>query len=282
MGFSLYLCLFLFCYINSFYFLYSTYKWSHTVFVFLSLILLNTIPSRSIHVVENAKISLFFMSKYFCIVCVCVYYIFFICSPVNGHFHSLGIGNPAAMNIQFSSIAQSCPTLRDPMDCSTLGFPGLHQLPKFTQTHVHQVGDAIQPFHPLSSLSLPTLNLSQHQGLLQWRSSSHQVSKVLKLQRQSFSWILSTDSSRIDWSSTVCPSICHEVMGPDAMILVFWMLIFKPTFSLSSFTFFKRLFTSSLLSAIRVVSSACLRLLIFLPAILIPAQRFSWCTLHIS
>ena len=86
--------------------------------------------------------------------------------------------------------------------------------------------------------------------------------------------------------STVSPSTYHEVMGADAMILVFWMLSFKPTYSLSSFTFIKRLF-SSLLSAIRVVSSANLRLLIFLQAILIPpvlhpAQRFSWCTLHIS
>ena len=71
--------------------------------------------------------------------------------------------------------------------------------------------------------------------------------------------------------SIVSPSICHEVMGPDAMILVFWMLSFKPIFSLSSFTFIKRLFSSSSLSAIRVVSSASLRLLIFLPAILIPA-----------
>ena len=71
--------------------------------------------------------------------------------------------------------------------------------------------------------------------------------------------------------STVSPSICHEVMGPDAMIFVFWMLSFKPTFSLSSFTFIKRLFSSSSLSAIRVVSSAYLRLLIFLPAILISA-----------
>ena len=71
--------------------------------------------------------------------------------------------------------------------------------------------------------------------------------------------------------SIVSPSICHEVMGLDVMILVFWMLIFKPTFSLSSFTFIKRLFSSSLLSAIRVVSSAYLRLLIFLPTILIPA-----------
>ena len=70
--------------------------------------------------------------------------------------------------------------------------------------------------------------------------------------------------------SIVSPSICHEEMGPDAMILVFWMLSFKSTFSLSSFTFIKRLF-SCILSAIRVVSSAYLRLLIFLPALLITA-----------
>ena len=86
--------------------------------------------------------------------------------------------------------------------------------------------------------------------------------------------------------SIVSPSICHEVMGLDAMILVFWMLSFKPTFSLS-FTFIKRLFSSSSLSAIRVVSSAYLRLLIFLPVLLIPAcasssRHFTWCTLHIS
>ena len=83
----------------------------------------------------------------------------------------------------------------------------------------------------------------------------------------------------------VSPSICHKVVGLDAMILVFWILSFKPAFSLSSFTFIKRFFSS--LSAIRVVSSAYLRLLIFLPAILIPvcvypAQHFTWCTLHIS
>ena len=71
-------------------------------------------------------------------------------------------------------------------------------------------------------------------------------------------------------SDTVSPSICHEVMGPDVMVFVFWMLSFKPSFSLSSFTFIKRLFSSSLFSAIRVVSSVYLSLLIFLPAILIP------------
>ena len=73
---------------------------------------------------------------------------------------------------------------------------------------------------------------------------------------------------------------CHEVMGPDAMILVFWMLSFKPTFSLTSFTFIKRLFSSSSLSAIRMVSSAYLRLLIFLPAILIPACASSSSAFH--
>ena len=77
--------------------------------------------------------------------------------------------------------------------------------------------------------------------------------------------------NKICHCSTVFPSICHEVMELDVMILVFWMLSFKPTFSLSSFTFIKRLFSSSSLYAIRVVSSAYLRLLIFLPAILIPA-----------
>ena len=71
--------------------------------------------------------------------------------------------------------------------------------------------------------------------------------------------------------STVSPTISHEVMGRDAIILVFWMLSFKPAFSLSSFTFIKKLFSYFLLSAIKVVSSEYLRLLIFLPAILIPA-----------
>ena len=83
--------------------------------------------------------------------------------------------------------------------------------------------------------------------------------------------ILEPQKIKSDTVSTVSPSICHEVMGPDAMIFVFWMLSFKPTVSLSSFTFIKRLFSSSSLSAMRVVSSAYLRWLIFLLAILIPA-----------
>ena len=87
--------------------------------------------------------------------------------------------------------------------------------------------------------------------------------------------ILETNKIKSDTVPTVSPSIRHEVMEPDALIFVFWMLSFKPTFSLSSFTFIKRLFSSSSLSAIRVVSSAYLRLLIFLPAILIPACAYS-------
>ena len=85
--------------------------------------------------------------------------------------------------IQLSSVAQLCLTLCNPMDCSTPGFPVLHQLPELDQTHVHQVNDAIQPSHPLVSPS-PAFNSSQHQGLLQSVSSSHQVAKVLELQLQ--------------------------------------------------------------------------------------------------
>ena len=79
---------------------------------------------------------------------------------------------------QFSSVAQSCPTLCDPMDCSTPGFSVHHQPPELAQIHVHRVSDAIEPSHPLPSPSLPAFNLAQHQGLLQGISCSHQVDKV--------------------------------------------------------------------------------------------------------
>ena len=96
---------------------------------------------------------------------------------------------------QFSSVIQSCPTLCDPMNRSTPGLPVHHQLPESTQTHVHWVCDAIQASHPLSSPSLPGLNLSQNQDLFKWVSSSHQVAKVLEfqLQHQSFQWTPRTD-----------------------------------------------------------------------------------------
>ena len=103
------------------------------------------------------------------------------------------------VSVQFSSAPQSCPTLCSPMDCSTPGFPIHHQLPGLAQAHVHQLSDAIQPSHPLSSTS--AFNLSQHQGLFQGVSSSHQVAKVLELQLQispsnEYSELI---SFRIDW-----------------------------------------------------------------------------------
>ena len=95
----------------------------------------------------------------------------------------------------FSSVAQSCLTLCSPMNCNTPGLPVHHQLPEFTQTHVHRVGDAIKPSHPLSSPSPPAPNPSQHQSLFQWVNSLHEVAKVLEFhpQHQSSQWTPRTD-----------------------------------------------------------------------------------------
>ena len=84
-------------------------------------------------------------------------------------------------SVQFISVAQSC-RLCDPVNRSTPGLPVHHQLPEFTQTHVHRVSDATQPSHPLSSPSPPAPNSSQHKGLFQWDNSSHEVAKVLEFQ----------------------------------------------------------------------------------------------------
>ena len=99
------------------------------------------------------------------------------------------------------SVAQSCLTLCDPVDCSLPGFPVLYHLLECAQTHVHWVGDAIQLANSLSSPSPPALSPSQHQGLFQWVSCSHQVAKVLELQlqHQSFQWIFRLISFRMDW-----------------------------------------------------------------------------------
>ena len=103
----------------------------------------------------------------------------------------------SSWGIYFSSVqfSQSCSTLGDSMDCSTPGLPVHHQLLESTQTHFHCISDAIQPSHPLLSPSPLAFNLSQHQGLFQWVSLSHQVVKVLEfqLQHQSFQWTLRTD-----------------------------------------------------------------------------------------
>ena len=95
---------------------------------------------------------------------------------------------------QFSSVTQSCPTLCDLMNCSTPSFPVHHQLLEFTQTHVHRVGHAIQPSHPLLSPSPPAPNPSQNQGLFQWVNSLHEVAKLLEfqLQHQTIQWALRT------------------------------------------------------------------------------------------
>ena len=125
-------------------------------------------------------------------------------------------------------------------------------------------------------LSHPYITTGKTIALTRWTFVGKVISLLFK--RLLISWlkspsavILEPQKIKSDTVFSVSPSISHEVMGPDVMILVFWMLSFKPTFSLSSFTFIKRLFSSSSLSAIRVVSSAYLRLLIFLPAILFPA-----------
>ena len=91
-------------------------------------------------------------------------------------------GNYLYLPVHFSSVTQSCPTLCDPMNRSTPGLPVHHQLPEFTQTHIHRVSDAIQPSHLLSSPSPPAPNPSQHQSLFQWVNSSHEVAKVLEFQ----------------------------------------------------------------------------------------------------
>ena len=108
-------------------------------------------------------------------------------------FTSHGLRTDSLLNlpsVQFSSVTQSCPTLCDPMNRNMPGLPVHHQLPESTQIHVHWVGDVIQPSHPLSSPSPPALNLSQHQVISQWVSSSHQVARILEFQfqHQSFQW----------------------------------------------------------------------------------------------
>ena len=123
------------------------------------------------------------------------------------------------MLFQFSSVAQSCPTLWYPMNRSTPGLPVHHQLPEFTQTHVHQASDAIQPSHPLSSPSPLAPNPSQHQSLFQWVNSSHEVAKGLEFKNtQDWSplgwtgWISlqSKGLSRVFSNTTyICtPSLC--------------------------------------------------------------------------
>ena len=141
---------------------------------------------------------------------------------------------------QFSSVQSlSRVWLCDPMDCSIPGFPVYHQLPEFTQAHVHWISDAIQPSHPLSSPSPTALNLSQHQGLFQWVSSSHQVAKVLEFQFQQLTSV--SDCSHLYFLSAMHVFLmkllnsssqavlmgCHKGASPDHVwsdsFLIIWI-----------------------------------------------------------
>ena len=138
------------------------------------------------------------------------------------------------------------------------------------QTFVNKVMSLL--FNTVSGFVTAILPRNKHLLILQLQLPSALILKLYKKMKS-------------DTVSTFSPSICYKVIGPDAMIFVFWMLSFRPVFSLSSCTFIKRLFRSSSLSAIKVVLYAYLKLLIFPPATLIPihpAQHFAWCTLHIS
>ena len=112
-----------------------------------------------------------------------VIYLYFHAKPYLRCYGFIMCFNISWGSVQLSSVAQSCPTLCDSMNRSTPGLPVHHQLPEFSQTHVHRVSDAIQPSHPLSSSpSPPAPSPSQHQSLFQWVNSSHEVAKVLEFQ----------------------------------------------------------------------------------------------------
>ena len=136
-------------------------------------------------------------------------------------------------SVKFSSVAQSCPTLCNPMDWNTPGFPVCHQLPKPTQTHVLQVSDAIPPSHPLLSPSPPTFNLSQHQGLFQWAGSSHHVAKVLEFQLQQRTLRTSNEHSglisfRMDWLDllAVQGTLKTLLQHHSSKALILWCSVF--------------------------------------------------------
>ena len=136
-------------------------------------------------------------------------------------------------SVQFSSVTQSYPTLCNPMDWSTPGFPVHHQLPELAQTHVHRVRDAIQPSHPLSSASSPAFNISQHQGLFQWVSSSHQVAKVLEfhLQCQSLQWIFRTDFLQDELVGSPCSPRDSQESSPTPQFKSIKSLVFSFLYS---------------------------------------------------
>ena len=140
-----------------------------------------------------------------------------------GHLTPVCLSNNAFSSVQFSSVTQSYPTFCDPMNCSMPGLPVHHQLPEFTQTHVHWVSDAIQPSHPLLSPSPPAFNLSQHQGFFKWVSSSHQVEsfptpqfKTISSSALSFLYTLTLTSLHAAAAAAAkslqsCPTLCNPI-----------------------------------------------------------------------
>ena len=149
--------------------------------------------------------------------------------------------------LQFSSAAQHCPPLCNPTGCSTPGLPAHHQHPETAQTHVPWVGDIIQQSHPPSSKALTRRTFVGKVTSLLFNMLSRLVIAFLPSSNYLLiSWLQSPSEVILEprkiTVSIASPSICHEVMGLGAMILVFWMLSFKPTFSLSSFTFHQEAF----------------------------------------
>ena len=131
-----------------------------------------------------------------------------------------------------SSVAQLCLTLCHPINHSTPGLPVHHQLPEFNQTHVHWAADAIQPFRPLSSPSLPALNLFQHKGIFKRFNSLHQVAKVLafQLQRQSFQWTPRTHAFRMDgWISLQSKGLSRVFSNITSINFLALSFLYSPT-----------------------------------------------------
>ena len=133
-------------------------------------------------------------------------------STLTGRFFTTAPPGKPIIYVQFSPVTQSCPTLCHPMNHSMPGLPVHHQLLEFTQTHVHRVGDAIQPSHPLSSPSPPAPNPCQHQSLFQWVNSSHEVAKVLEFQpqHQSFQWTPGLVSFKMYWLDLLAVQGAHK------------------------------------------------------------------------
>ena len=205
-----------------------------------------------------------------------------------------------------SEVAQSCPTLSDPMVWNLPGSSvhglsrqstgvGCHCFLRIRERKCFKTQRRAPGPSPTACIALIKWTFVGKVMSLLFNMLSRLVITFLpKSKRLLISWLLSPSAVileprkiKSDTVSTGSPSISHEVMGPDAMIFVFWMLSFKPTFSLSSFTFLKRLFSSSSLSAIgwchlHIWGYWYFSQKSWFQLVLLPAQRFSWCTLHIS